>query len=191
MPIQTWTLWGLGPPQGRWLAYIMPDAVSVIDTSSILQVRRIIARQEQQGIYDKLTVLVQGDSLFFPKEVVVELERWSNPDPSSTDLPLEWVKTNSHKATKHGVHFDELKLVLEQVQEVHDPDKLGVEEADPYVLALAIHLQNQGKQVMVLTEERKDRPDKISMTTACGVLRLHCLPIHMFLRINGIWQATN
>ena len=169
----------------------MPDDVSVIDTSSILQVRRIIARQEQQSVYDKLTVLVQGDSLFFPKEVVVELERWSNPDPSSTDLPLEWVKVNSHKAAKHGVPFDALKLVLEQVQEVHDPDKLGVEEADPYVLALAIHLQQQGKQVMVLTEERKDRPDKISMTTACGVLRLPCLPVHMFLRINGIWQATN
>jgi hypothetical protein len=84
-----------------------------------------------------------------------------------------------------------LKLVLEQVQEVLDPDKLGVEEADPYVLALAIYLQQQGKQVMVLTEERKDRPDKISMTTACGVLRLPCLPVHMFLRINGIWQATN
>jgi hypothetical protein len=169
----------------------MPDDVSVIDTSSILQVRRIIARQEQQGVYDKLTVLVQGDSLFFPKEVVVELERWSNPDPSSTDLPLEWVKANSQKGAKHGVPFDALKLVLEQVQEVHDPDKLGVEEADPYVLALAIHLQQQGKQVMVLTEERKDRPDKISMTTACGVLRLPCLPVHMFLRINGIWQATN
>jgi Domain of unknown function (DUF4411) len=169
----------------------MPDDVSVIDTSSILQVRRIIARQEQQGVYDKLTVLVQGNSLFFPKEVVVELERWSNPDPSSTDLPLEWVKANSHKAAKHGVPFDALKLVLEQVQEVHDPDKLGVEEADPYVLALAIHLQQQGKQVMVLTEERKDRPDKISMTTAYGVLRLPCLPVHMFLRINGIWQATN
>lgn len=169
----------------------MPDDVSVIDTSSILQVRRIIARQEQQGVYDKLTVLVQGDGLFFPKEVVVELERWSNPDPSSIDLPLGWVKANSHKAAKHGVPFDALKLVLEQVQEVHDPDKLGVEEADPYVLALAIHLQQQGKQVMVLTEERKDRPDKISMTTACGVLRLPCLPVHMFLRINGIWQATN
>ncbi|MBU6435571.1 MAG: DUF4411 family protein, partial [Nitrospirae bacterium] len=84
--------------------------------------------------------------------------------------------------------LETVRAVLAEVPEILDPDKDGVEEADPYVLALAMRLQNEGYQVTILTEERKDRPDKMSMNTACGVLRIPCLPVETFLSRNGIWR---
>ena len=166
----------------------MPDDVAIIDTSSVIRIREIVVRAQLPVVFIKLTQLVQSDKLVFPKEVQDELERWTNPDPNSQDPPLVWAQLNAHLATRHVVKLETVKAVVNQVPEVIDEDKLGVEEADPYVLALAIQLQEQGKQVTVLTEDRKDRPDKMSITTACGVLRLPCLPVHVFLKRNGIWQ---
>ena len=56
------------------------------------------------------------------------------------------------------------------------------EEADPYVLGLAVEIRAGGQKIVVVTEERKDRPDKLSMNTACGMLRLPCLPVEALLR---------
>ncbi len=168
----------------------MPDDAFTIDTSSVIQVRRIVVRDHQSTVFSKLTELVVAGKLFYPKEVPPELDRHSNQDSSVQDLPRDWAKLNSSIATHHAVPFETVKAVLAQVPEILDPEKSGVEEADPYVLALAIHLQEQGKQVTVLTEERKDRPDKMSLTTACGVLRLPCLPMMTFLKRNGIWQPS-
>lgn len=166
----------------------MPDEVAVKDTSSIVQVRRIVARDMQPMVFATLATMVTEEKLVFPKEVVKELQRYSNPDTALQDLPLQWALSNSPIATRHSVPLEVVKAVLSQVPEILDPDKPGVEEADPYVLALAVHIQDQGRQVTVLTEERKDRPDKMSMTTACGVLRIPCLPIEVFLNRNGIWR---
>lgn len=81
-------------------------------------------------------------------------------------------------------------LAHPQVSRVVDPDKAGVEEADPYVLALAVYLKREGYDVTVLTEETKNRPDKLSMNTACGLLRLWCLSIEPFLVERNIWAPT-
>lgn len=111
----------------------------------------------------------------------------SDPDPI-----YRWAKKNQAKATRHGVQFGMVKEILAhpQVSRVVDPDKAGVEEADPYVLALAVYLKREGYDVTVLTEETKNRPDKLSMNTACGLLRLWCLSIEPFLVERNIWAPT-
>jgi hypothetical protein len=166
----------------------MPDPVSVIDSSSILEVRRKVVRADQPAVFQQLTQIVQRCQLVFPKEVLAELERWSNPNPDTPDLPLNWALSNASHATRIEVPFDTLKDIISRVSDIFDPEKSGVDEADPYVLALAMHLKSQGVTVTVLTEERKDRPKKVSMNTACGELGLICLPMERFLRINGIWR---
>ena len=168
----------------------MPDEIAVKDTSSIIHIRRLVTRDEQQAVFAKLGVLVDEGKLVFPREVLKELERWANPDTESDDRPLQWARVNSPRATNQNVPLEVVRDVVHKVPRILDPDKPGVEEADPYVLALAIHLQAEGKQVTVLTDERKDRPEKMSMTTACGVLRLTCLPIEAYLEINGIWRRS-
>jgi hypothetical protein len=165
----------------------MPDDIAIIDTSSIIHLRELpITRNDLPVVLSRLTDIINTDKLVYPKEVISELGRYINPD-SRLQLPLSWARVNSHHATRFEVPFETLKLVLEKVPTVNDADKLGVEEADCYVLALAAHLQGLNMQVTVLTEETHDRPDKMSMTTACGHLRLVRLPIEEFLSLNGIW----
>lgn len=136
----------------------------------------------------KLDHLVEAGQLVYPPEVIAEFERGKNP--SSPDPVFDWVKKHKATATCHGQQYEMLKTVLAhpQVRFVLDPDKTGVEEADAHVLALALALKDKTK-VIVLTEETQDRPSKISMTTACGLLELVRLPMLAFLEQQEIWSA--
>jgi len=133
--------------------------------------------------------LVNGNSLVFPKEVIPELERHTSPD-SRSQILVDWARSSSLLATRHTVPLETVKLVLQRVPDVLDPDKHGVEEADHYVSALAVHFNAEGHQVTVLTEETRDRAYKWSMTRACGHLRLIRLPIEGFLHEKGIWRRS-
>jgi len=166
----------------------VPTTFWVIDTSSIIAVRRLVPRTDQPVVFGKLDALVTSDSLVYPTQVVEELERYSDTSSGTPDLPLLWAKRNQLRATRHGPQFEKVREVLAhpQVRNILDPDKIGVEEADPYVLGLAMFLKDQG-EVTVITEERRDRPGKMSINTACGLLRLYCLSMEPFLAQQGIW----
>lgn len=80
--------------------------------------------------------------------------------------------------------FEVLRTVLAhpQATRVLDPHKVsGADEADPHVLALAIHLQDEGHHVTVVTEDRRDKPFKLSLHSACGVLGVLSIPVRPFL----------
>jgi hypothetical protein len=68
-----------------------------------------------------------------------------------------------------------------------DPDSED-DEADIYVLAVAVQLRAGGDDVCVLTQERNDIPKKLSLATACGALDLICLNMPGFLHRTGLWQ---
>jgi hypothetical protein len=160
----------------------------VIDTSSIIAVRRLVPRGEQPKVFGKLDLLIASDALVYPVQVVDELERYADTTSGNPDLPFQWAKRNQPKATRHGPQFEKVREVLAhpQVRNILDPDKTGVDEADPYVLGLAMLLKDHG-EVIVITEERRDRPGKLSLNTACGLLRLYCLSMEPFLAQQGIW----
>jgi hypothetical protein len=166
----------------------VPAAFWVVDTSSIIAVRRVVPRGDQPGVFAKLDSLMATDVLVYPVQVVEELERYTETTSGNPDLPFQWAKRNQPQATRHGPQFEKVREVLAhpQVRNVLDPDKTGVDEADPYVLGLAMSLKDQG-EVTVITEERKDRPGKMSLNTACGLLRLYCLSMEPFLAQQGIW----
>jgi Domain of unknown function (DUF4411) len=166
----------------------VPTIFWVIDTSSIIAVRRLVPRADQLKVFGKLDSLITSDALVYPAQVVDELERYSDTSSGNPDLPFQWAKRNQARATRHGPQFEKVREVLAhpQVRNIVDPDKAGVDEADPYVLGLAIYLKDQG-EVTVITEERRDRPGKLSMNTACGLLRMYCLSMEPFLAEQGIW----
>lgn len=164
-----------------------PNEYFVIDTSSIITVRRLIPNSDRKRVLLELDMLVESGALIYPVEVYDELDRYADP-ARTDDLPYNWTKKNKSHATRHGRCFGEVKDVLSKVPLILDPDKpSGVEEADPYVLGLALKLTAEGSIVTVVNDERKDRPDKISMTTACGILRLPALPLAAFLAVHEIW----
>lgn len=155
----------------------------VIDTSSILEVRRSFERAVQLRIYSDLTKLVEGNSLVYPPEVYDELQRYSNTSNDFTDSPFEWAKKNKSRATRFGHRYEELKEVLghPRIHNILDSEKIGVEEADSHILSLALSLTQKGSQATVITEERKDRPNKLSLNAACALLKIPCLRIDQFL----------
>ncbi len=164
----------------------------VFDTSSIIHVRRIVtAILDRRAVFGRLTEMVDRGVLVYPSQVLPELARLTNPKATQPDLPQTWAKRNQSQATRFGLLLEEAKEVLAVIPRIIDPEKAGVEEADPYVLALGRHLDGQGHRVTVVTEERKDTPTKMSLNTACGRFRLPCLPLEAFLDEQGIWRRAS
>jgi hypothetical protein len=62
-----------------------------------------------------------------------------------------------------------VQAVLSAVPEVLDPQKDGTEEADPYVLAMAVALQTAGNDVRVITEDVKATGAKMSLAGGRGL----------------------
>ncbi len=162
----------------------------IIDTASITEVRRTVPRAQRNSVYEALDKLVQDGVLVYPVQVVAELGRFHDPESAEPDLPYEWVRRNQEMATRHGSQFEKVKQVLAhpQVRRVVDAEKT-TEEADAYVLGLALHLKDGGAEVTVLTQETTDTPNKLSMNSACGLLRLVCLRMGPFLAQQGIWPS--
>jgi hypothetical protein len=79
--------------------------------------------------------------------------------------------------------------VLDRVPLLVDPDKT-YDEADPYVVALAITLGDQAANVVVVTDDRRDKPHKTSLATACGIFRIPTLPLLAFLSDEDIWRPS-
>ena len=82
--------------------------------------------------------------------------------------------------------LETVKAVLKDVPDVLDPD-IPHEQADPYVLALALDHQGLGLYpVTVVTDDRRDKPTKLSLATAAGVLRVPTVPLHAFVRTSRL-----
>jgi rRNA maturation endonuclease Nob1 len=143
------------------------NVIWVIDTSSVIEIRRSVENSKKAHVFSQMGTLVNGGRLVFPKQVVDELERAA--DTQSPDAQYKWAKQNEGKATECTPSLDEVKEVLRNVPKVLDPDKdIGAEEADPYVLAVAVRLHAEGKDARIVTEETKDMPRKTSLRTAAA-----------------------
>ena len=163
-----------------------PDEVWVIDSSSIIKVKETVPAPDRTAVFADLTAMVDNGSLYFPEQVVQELDVTKN-NKKPDDVYL-WAKGNKPKATVPGPAYDEVKQLLSDpiVARVLDPSKTS-EEADPYVLAYAEIIGSE-TNVVVLTEDQVTRPNKMSLADACGLRRIVTLSMEPFLRQNGIWS---
>ena len=174
------------------------ERVWVADTSSILHVRRCVnppdarlVHAERKRVFQRLTQLVEQGRLIFPTETFNELKEGNKKlkDPGA-DHPFAFVDGCKDKAMCEARLDIVQELVSHDlVRRVVDPDAEG-DEADIYVLAVAVELQREGREVGVLTQERNDHPRKLSVNTACGVLQLVCLPMQALLHQEDIWKWT-
>ena len=131
-----------------------------------------------------LTRLVDAGHLVFPIQVFDELKRWISP--TGDDPPLKWAQSVEDRAVSNA-EWATVAEVLRQVPTVLDPNKTsGAEEADPYILARALELKREGRDVTVITEEKTDKPRKLSLSTAAGILKLPAVTMLPFLRSQGL-----
>jgi len=161
------------------------DVIWVVDTSSVIGIRRSIENTRKQNVFASMGALVMDGRLVYPKQVVDELERVA--DPHSPDPQYLWAKQHEGKAVDQAPSLEEIKNILALVPSVLDPDKdTGAEEADPYVLAVAVRLRAERKDARIVTEETRDTPRKMSLRTAAGLLGVPSVPLTAFLRFEGI-----
>jgi hypothetical protein len=133
-----------------------PGDVWVVDTSSLLGVRETFGRSRESKLLSRLSELAAENAVVFPPEVLDELERGALSEP---DPPLVWARNNRGNAEKKA-SLETVRAVLRLVPDVLDPD-IPHEQADPYVLALALDLQGLGLyQVTVVTGRQTGQADQ-------------------------------
>lgn len=158
----------------------MPRPVWVIDSSSLIIIKSRYSHGERARVFDALRRLVAEGRLRMPKEVVAEMKR-------GRDEARLWAEENQEAASGDSPTLEDVKAVLAEVPDIIDPRKdSGTDEADPYVLAMAMHLRALGHDARIITEEVKDFPDKRSLNTASGMLGIPSTPIAGFLKIEQI-----
>jgi hypothetical protein len=132
---------------------------------------------------DGLTRLVAEKRLFYTSEVIKEFERYQGKDKPA----LQWAQLHQATACISKVNYATFGLVMQLVPEVLDYDKdSGVEEADAYLLALAVDLKNQDIDVRVVTEEFKTTVRKMPLGGAAGYLGIPSVPVRVLLKFEKI-----
>jgi hypothetical protein len=138
--------------------------IFVIDTSSVIHVRRLLSqakRPELDMVYRRLGDLVNDGRLVFPQQVYEELKRGNESAGSMDDPAFERVRANREKGVPDIHLFEVTRRVLEVAPTLLDKDKVSpVDEADPYVVALALALVESGNAVTVITEDRTIGPTR-------------------------------
>lgn len=163
----------------------MAGVTWVIDSSSLVDIKSQTSLEVRARLYARLTSLAVDGKIHVPREVVHEMKRGAQP--RHRDEALEWVVAYEPHICVIEPTVEELLAIMKEVGDVVDHEKdSGVDDADPYVLALAVKLQAGGLRVRIVTEDRKDRLRKVSMTTAAGILGVPCVPLVGFLRAEGI-----
>ena len=163
----------------------MGGPVWVVDTSSIIEIRRYVPNAQRRQLFSRLSGLASEGRLKFPKQVIEELRRAVSPD--TQDPLLEWTERVESEACPTEPAYAKVSEVLGQVPDILDPNKdSGADEADPYVLALAADLREQGLDARIVTQETKDSPRKTSLNTAAGVLGIPSVPLRGLLRAESI-----
>ena len=157
----------------------------MIDSSSLMDIKSKTSNEVRPKLYARLTSLADEGRVRLPREVVDEMKRGAQP--RHRDEALEWVLACEQQTCVTEPTVAELRAIMSEVGDVVDHRKdSGEDDADPYVLALAVKLQGQGLSVRIVTEDRKDRLRKVSLNTAAGILGVPCVPLSGFMRAEGI-----
>lgn len=123
-----------------------------------------------------LEARVEAGEIAIPLHVIREVSDVQHPD-----MPGAWAK-GMEKRMVYPLQADEHHTlrVMTETPNVLDVDA-DTEQADPFVIALALHLAAAGYHPIVVTEDKKDRPPRISVKTACDQLNVDCVSLEDFL----------
>lgn len=153
------------------------DAVFVLDSSLIIQLKRAVPADRQWELAKHMEDLVLAGRMTFPPQVLREIRGQTH-----TDIPEAWVLAVASKIVHpNEPAYGHVETVMAVAGDLIDADT-EIDPADPYVVALALEMSQMGTDICVVTADVVDRmPLKISMRTACERLRIPWMPIDEFL----------
>lgn len=141
----------------------------------------MITPEVQDRILTLLNQLVLQGKIAFPHQVIREVS-----GGGQDDLPAIWAVQNS-RDLKHPKYPDDnyVKRVSSAVPDLVERGSTK-DEADPFVLALALQLKHNDWNAIVVTEDRVDRlPRKRSLKSACKIMGVEMIQTVDFLENIG------
>ena len=156
----------------------MPSLVYVMDASSLINMKRHIKPERQWDFFNEtMTEMVERGELLIVPQVETECGRARHPD-----VPGTWAlaKAKLSPATRDpGLHT--VRLILADWPRLIDPEG-EAEQADPYVIARALELQDSFQDVCVVTDDTTSHlPAKASMAEVCDDYEVSWINLAGFL----------
>lgn len=156
----------------------MPEQIIYcIDTSALIDLKRLYPSDVFLTLWEKLNELVKQGRLIAPREVLKEIEE-------KDDELLRWVK--KHKKMFKKLNQQQIEIVKEIQQRfptLVDPAK-KIPDADPFVIALAIAESKKAKELLfkdqyiVITQEKpSSRGGKPQIPDVCQYYRIAWMPV--------------
>jgi hypothetical protein len=158
--------------------------VWIIDSSSIIAVREQVSRAHERKVFNALSSMANGSRLLWPPEVTQEVEAALIADSAAV-----WVRAHRLPGERTP-KLETVKSILRKAPSLVDPDATR-DQADPYVVAVALEIASDdlfAPLVTIITEDRRDKPTKLSLATAAGLHGIPTIPLLAFLssqRIHG------
>jgi rRNA maturation endonuclease Nob1 len=130
--------------------------IYVLDTSALIQIKDDLPPRELWEALRLMEELVENGLITFPDQVFNELVIYKVPDSITA-----WCAGVKHRRVYTGPDYSTVRRVLshETVGKVCDWRLDTGDPADPWVIALAVELDELGVGVCVVTEDWKDRFD--------------------------------
>ncbi len=156
------------------------ERVWILDTSALVEAKAALSVADQWQTFKQLEDMVRAGAVAMPRLVIPEISEIAHPD-----LPGAWAP-GVRDIQQHPLdpEWEHVQRVMAEAGDVVDPNKTK-DDADPYVLALALQLVAEGHDVCVVTEDRVDH-NRIAVTTACDRLGIMHCSIRDFLGGLGI-----
>ena len=130
------------------MAFLNDVTVWLLDSSSLIRTKLIINLREQWSAFRVLEDMAKNGQIAMPKQVINEVSRVRHPD-----IPGAWV-VGVENYLEHPVNVDHriLSIIKSQCPDLADPRK-EIDDADPYVVALAYQLQEQKEIPCIETDQ--------------------------------------
>jgi hypothetical protein len=158
--------------------------VWVVDSSSLIELRNVPV-PNRQPVLDGLDAMVDNNTLVYPPQVLGELLRFG------PDVAQKWCKKNGTKATRYGPLYDEITPILARVENLIDPSKSGEDQADPYIIAVALRLRDgDGHTPTIITNDTSNKPLHTALSSAAGLFGFPSVPMALFLADMNLYPVA-
>jgi len=133
-------------------------------------------------VFLAMTDLLDNGDLCFCNEVVDELERTARGEP-----PLVWAKTAGPNRAHKGAAYDYWEWVAHKFEAIIDTTARDTQvSAALQVVAQALELRDAGRDVTVVSEDRRPKPTRASVLEVCEFFGLRCIALVEFLEELGL-----
>ncbi len=156
----------------------MPGPVYVIDASSLINTKRYIKPDRQWDFFNEtLTEMVESGDLLIVPQVETECGRVRHPD-----VPGTWALAKARLSpADRDPGPQTVRVILAAWPELIDPDG-EAEQADSYVVARALELQDSLQDVCVVTDDTTSHlPAKASIAQVCDDYEIPWITLGGFL----------